>query len=133
MSIPCAPKVPDHPRPSRGRAASEGTGEGGASVVFGALVLPSMLLTIVPSMLAMLFTRPDTGSNGLEWVAAAVFWSLPTFFGLLAALFGILAVRRHQRDTSAWSAGVAGLWLVGTQAAFVLLPGAIHVVVTALP
>ncbi|MDQ1595997.1 MAG: hypothetical protein QOH40_2553, partial [Arthrobacter pascens] len=51
----------------------------------------------------------------------------------LAALFGVLAVRRHQRDTAAWSAGVAGLSLVGTEAAFILLPGVVHVVVTALP
>ena len=133
MSFPYAPKVPDNPSPARKRAASEGAGEGGASVVCGALVLPSMLLTLLPTMLAMLLTRPDTGSNGLEWVAAAVFWSLPSLFGLLAALFGILAVRRHQSDTAAWSAGVAGLSLVGTEAAFILLPGVIHVVVTALP
>ena len=133
MSLPYAPKVPDDPRPPRIRAASEGSGEGGASVVCGALVLPSMLLTVVPAMFAMLFTRPDTGSNGLEWVGPAVLLSLPTLFGLLCALFGILAVRRHQRGTTAWSAGVAGLWLVGVEGACVLLPGAIHVIVSALP
>lgn len=89
-----------------------------------------MLLTVTPTMFAMLFSRPDTGSNGLDWVAVAVFWSLPALFGLLCVLFGILAVRRHARDTAAWSTGAAGLWVVGTEAAFFLLPAAIHGIVT---
>ncbi|MDQ1593531.1 MAG: hypothetical protein QOH40_87, partial [Arthrobacter pascens] len=61
MSFPYAPKVPDNPSPARKPAASEGAGEGGASIACGALVLPSMLLTLLPTMLAMLLTRPDTG------------------------------------------------------------------------
>jgi hypothetical protein len=130
MNIPYAPKILDDPRPPRVRADSTGAGEGMASLVWGALVIPSMLLTMVPTMFAMLFTRPDTGSNGKEWVALAVFWSLPALFGLLGALFGILAVRRHARNTTAWSTGVAGLWIVGTKAAFFLIPAAIHGIVT---
>lgn len=130
MDFPYAPKIPDGHRPPRIRADSKGAGEGMASLVCGALVIPSMLLTVLPTMFAMLFSRPDTGSNGLEWVAVAVFWSLPALFGLLCVLFGILAVRRHARDTAAWSTGAAGLWVVGTEATFFLLPAAIHGIVT---
>ena len=64
MNIPYAPKILDDPQPPRVRADSTGAGEGMASLVCGALVIPSMLLTMVPTMFAMLFTRPDTGSNG---------------------------------------------------------------------
>jgi hypothetical protein len=122
MGLPHAPKVRLEPRPARARL--EGGGEGTASMVCGALVIPSMLLTILPAMLALLFTVPDSGSNGLEWVSLAVFWSLPALFGLLSTLLGVLAVRRNQRDTTAWSTGVAGLCLAGVETSFFLGPAA---------
>ncbi|WP_353710354.1 hypothetical protein [Arthrobacter sp. K5] len=38
-----------------------------ANLVCGVLILPSAFVTVYPAMLAMLFTRPDTGSNGKQW------------------------------------------------------------------
>lgn len=128
MGFPSAPQSTPEPRM---RAQLDGGGEGTASLVCGVLVFPSMLLTSVPAGLAALFTIPDTGSNGLEWVWVVVLLSVPTLFGLLSALFGVLALRRNERNTTAWSTGVAGLCLTGTEAV-VLSPLALGAVVNAL-
>jgi hypothetical protein len=128
MSFPNAPKYRGEPPPPR--YDQQGSGEGMASLVFAVLAVPSMVLTAAPAMLALLLTRPDTGTSGRDWVAPAVLFSLPVMFGLLSALFGTLAVRRNQRDTRAWSTGVAGLWVVGTEAAFFIIPVIIHGVIT---
>jgi hypothetical protein len=89
-----------------------------------------MVLTAVPSVFAVLFTRPDTGTSGLDWVAPAVLFSLPVLFGLLGAVFGILAVRRNHSGTKAWRSGVAGLWILGTEAAFFIIPAVIQGIIT---
>jgi hypothetical protein len=99
---------------------SRGVGAGITSLVCGALIIPSMFVTALPSLLAALFTRPDKGSNGLDWVAQAVFWSLPVLFGLLCAILGITAVRRSERQTTAWTTGVSGLCLLASEPAFYL-------------
>lgn len=130
MSFPNAPKYREEPPPPR--YDQQGSGEGMASLVFAVLAIPSMVLTAVPTMFAVLFTRPDTGTSGLDWVAPAVLFSLPVLFGLLSALFGTLAIRRNQRDTKAWRTGVAGLWVVGTEAAFFIIPAVIHGVITVM-
>jgi hypothetical protein len=52
-----------------------------ASIVCAVLVMPSMMITIMPTMFVALFTRPDTGSNGKEWMANFVFLSLPGVAG----------------------------------------------------
>lgn len=83
-------------RRSTGRGFQEPAGYGlaVAGLVCGVLILPSAFVTVYPAMLAMLFTRPDTGSNGKEWVANVVFYSLPALLALLSLTFGILAARR---------------------------------------
>jgi len=128
MSCPNEPKYRDDRPPPRDN--QQGSGEGSASLVFAIMAIPSMVLTAVPTMFAVLFTRPDSGTGGLDWVAPAVLFSLPVLFGLLSVLFGTLAVRRNQRDTKAWRAGVAGLWVTGSEAAFFIIPVLIHGAIT---
>jgi hypothetical protein len=106
-----------------GKAGKSGkSGKGVASIACAVLVVPSMVFTAMPTMLVALFTRPDTGSNGKEWMANLVFFSLPLLFGLLAVIFGLVALRRTPRGTTGWSLGVAGLIVVGVEAAVILLP-----------
>ncbi|MFC9352532.1 hypothetical protein [Arthrobacter sp. NPDC057013] len=93
-----------------------------ASLVCGVLVLPGAFVSLYPAMLAMLFTRPDSGSNGEEWVANVVFYSLPALFALFSLIFGILAVRRSIRGTGVRRTGVAGLIAAAVAAAILLLP-----------
>jgi len=85
-----------------------------------------MVVTAVPTMFVALFTRPDTGSNGKEWMANMVFLSLPVLFGLLSVIFGLVALRRTPRGTNGWSLGVAGLIVVGVEAAVILLPAVLR-------
>ena len=59
----------------------QGFGGGSASLVCSVLAIPSMV-TGRASVFAALFTRPDTGTSGLDWVAPAVLFSLPVLFGL---------------------------------------------------
>ncbi|CAH0260472.1 hypothetical protein SRABI83_03366 [Arthrobacter sp. Bi83] len=128
MSFPNAPMYRDGPQPPRDD--QQGSGEGSASLVFSVLAIPSMVLTAVPTVFAVLFTRPDTGTSGLDWVAPAVLFSLPVLFGLLGTVLGILAVRRNHSGTKAWRSGVAGLWIVGTEAAFFIIPAVVQGIIT---
>ena len=93
-----------------------------ASIICAVLVMPSMMVTIVPTMFVALFTRPDTGSNGREWMANFVFLSLPVLLGVLAIIFGIFALRRSPRGSNGWSAGIAGLIVVPVDAFIIFFP-----------
>ena len=133
MNFPQAPNVSSQPPESGpGRRGLEGpvsagkSGRGVASIVCAALVVPSMVVTAVPTMFVALFTRPDTGSNGKEWMANLVFLSLPLLFGLLSVAFGLIALRRSPRGTNGWSLGVAGLVVVGVEAVVLLLPAVLR-------
>jgi hypothetical protein len=53
--------------PDRGYQNPAWYGLAVANLVCGVLILPSAFVTVYPAMLAMLFTRPDTGSNGKQW------------------------------------------------------------------
>ncbi|PNH81880.1 DUF3953 domain-containing protein [Arthrobacter sp. AFG20] len=110
------------PGKSFGGQRQRGSGPGVASIVCAVLVMPSMMITIMPTMLIALFTRPDTGSNGKEWMANFVFLSLPVLLGLLALTFGLVAFRRSPRGSNGWSAGVAGLIVVPVEAVIIFLP-----------
>ncbi|MFP3463183.1 hypothetical protein R5O87_20305 [Arthrobacter globiformis] len=144
MSIPQAPESGD--RPPHGRInlspGDRGPGPGGwgpgmqgfgypgrdgygmavASLVCGALVLPGAFVTLYPAMLAMLFTRPDRGSNGKEWVANVVFYSLPALFAVLALVLGRVALKRSLRGSSVRRISVAGLIVAGVAAVILLVP-----------
>jgi hypothetical protein len=105
---------PRYAPPGKGGGAPKqcGSGPGVASIICALLVMPSMMVTIVPTMFVALFTRPDTGSNGREWMANFVFLSLPVALGLLAMILGFFALNRAPRRSSGWSAGIAGLIVV---------------------
>jgi hypothetical protein len=133
MNFAQAPNPSSQPQGhGRGRQGPEdpvsprGSGAGVASIVCAALMVPSMVVTAMPTMLVALFTRPDTGSNGKEWMANLVFLSLPVLFGLLSVIFGLLALRRAARGTNGWSMGVAGLVVAGMQAVVMLLPAVLR-------
>jgi hypothetical protein len=93
-----------------------------ASLVCGVLILPSASVTAYFAILAMLFSRPDTGSNGMEWVANVVFYSLPALLAMLSLTFGILAVRQSIQGASVWRTGVAGLIVAAAATALLVLP-----------
>ena len=105
-----------------GSQSQRGSGPGVASIICAVLVMPSMMLTIVPTKFVALFTRPDTGSNGKEWMANFVFLSLPVLLGLLALTFGLFALKRSPRGSIGWSAAVAGLIVVPVEAVIIFLP-----------
>lgn len=133
MDFPQAPKVRSQPpRYGPGGQGPEGpvspreSGKGVASIACATLVVPSMVVTAMPTMFVALFTRPDTGSNGKEWMANMVFLSLPVLFGLLSVIFGLVALRRTPRGTNGWSLGVAGLIVVGVEAVVTLLPAVLR-------
>lgn len=111
MSVPQTQEINHQPAPLNQR----GSGSGVASLVFGMLIIPSMLLTVMPSLLVALFTRPDEGSGGRDWAAIAVFWSLPVLFGVLSLVQAIPAVRRSVPHSNSWSAAVAALWILGSE------------------
>jgi len=132
MDFPQAPKVRSQPpRYGPGGQGPEGpvspreSGKGVASIACATLVVPSMVVTAMPTMFVALFTRPDTGSNE-EWMANMVFLSLPVLFGLLSVIFGLVALRRTPRGTNGWSLGVAGLIVVGVEAVVILLPAVLR-------
>ena len=105
-----------------GSQSQRGSGPGVASIICAVLVMPSMMLTIVPTMFVALFTRPDTGSNGKEWMANFVFLSLPVLLGLLALTFGLFALKRSPRGSIGCSVAVAGLIVVPVEAVIIFLP-----------
>ena len=128
MSFPQAPEHGESP-PRYGPAGKGpggqwqgGSGPGVASIMCAVLVMPSMLVTIVPTMFVALFTRPDTGSNGKEWMANFVFLSLPALLALLSIIFGLFALRRSPRGSNGWSTGLAGLIVVPLEALIFFLP-----------
>jgi hypothetical protein len=128
MSDKRAPEYLDPPRrygppgKSPGIQRQRGAGPGVASIICAVLVMPSMMITIVPTMFVALFTRPDTGSNGKEWMANFVFLSLPVLLGLLALTFGLFALSQSPRGSIGWSAAVAGLIVVPVEAVIIFLP-----------
>jgi hypothetical protein len=105
---------------------TKGAGGAVAGLVFSVLVFGSTLFTLPVSTIAALFTRPDTGTDRLQWVAIAVFWSLPVLFGLLSAILGIRAVIRFPPRTDAWTAGVLGLSVLALQALLVIALMVLH-------
>ncbi|MDQ1060609.1 hypothetical protein QFZ23_004510 [Arthrobacter globiformis] len=128
MSFPQAPESSEPP-PRYGPAGKgpggqrqRASGTGVASIICAVVVMPSMIITAVPTMFVALFTRPDTGSNGKEWMANFVFLSLPVLLGLLSMIFGLFAVSRSPRGSNGWSAGVAGLIVVPVEAVIIFLP-----------
>jgi hypothetical protein len=108
--------------PGYGYPGPGGYSEAVATLVCGALILPSMIVTLGPAMFAMLFTRPDTGSNGKEWVANVVLYSLPALFVLLSLIFGRLALKRSVRGSSMRRIGIAGLIVAGVETVLIVLP-----------
>ncbi|MFE4544766.1 hypothetical protein [Arthrobacter sp. NPDC056727] len=106
----------------RGCQNPDGYGLAVATLVCGALILPSAFVTVGPAMFAMLFTRPDTGSNGLEWVANVVFYSLPALFTLFSLTFGILALRRSAGGTTARRISVSGFIVAAAETAIIVVP-----------
>ena len=105
-----------------GYQSPHGHGLAVATLVCGALILPGGFAMLGPAMFAMLFTRPDTGSNGKEWVANVVFYSLPALFVLLCLIFGILAVRRSLWRTSVRRISTAGLIVGAVETAIIVWP-----------
>ncbi|MFF2316142.1 hypothetical protein ACFVTE_07710 [Arthrobacter sp. NPDC058097] len=137
MSIPQAPESGEQPPNGQtnpgpgaqgpgmqgfGYQSRDGYGMAVASLVCGALILPSAFYTSGLAMLAMLFTRPDRGSNGKEWVANAVFYSLPALFAVLALVFGRVALKRSVRGSSVRRISLAGLIVAGVAAVILVLP-----------
>jgi hypothetical protein len=98
------------------------SGMGVASIVCGALVVPSMMVTTAPATLVMLVTRPDSGRSGREWVASAVFFTAPVMLALLSLIYGLVTLGRAPLRSRGFRTGAAGLLLAGLEAVFVLLP-----------
>ncbi|WP_395399732.1 hypothetical protein ACHMXB_15525 [Arthrobacter sp. UC242_113] len=73
-------------------------------------------------MLAMLFNRPDTGSNGKEWVANIVFYSLPALLAALSLTLGLIALKRSVRGSGVRRTGIAGLIVAGVETAIIVFP-----------
>lgn len=123
MSFPQAPGYGAPPQQhGRNYQSAEGYGLAVASLACSALILPSAFVTMYPAMLAMLFTRPDTGSNAKEWVANVVFYSLPALFTLFSLTFGSVAVRRSVRGTSVRRLCIAGFTVAAVAAAILVWP-----------
>lgn len=123
MSVPQAPEAGGPPEMQvRGTQDPDGYGLAVAALVCGALILPSAFVTIGPATLAMLFTRPDTGSNGKEWVANAVFYSLPALFTLFSLTFGILAGALSVPGTRERRLCIASLIVAAVEAAILVRP-----------
>ncbi|MGZ4662571.1 MAG: hypothetical protein ACXVYB_14955 [Arthrobacter sp.] len=120
-------QTPGHPDPREiMNPDTRGAGGAVAGLVFSVLVFGSMLLTLPVSTIAALFTRPDTGTGRLQWVAIAVFWSLPVLFGLLSVILCVRAVIRFPPRTDAWTAGVVGLSILGLQALYIITLMVLH-------
>lgn len=123
MSFPQAPESGEPPPgydPRYRRRADSGMGV--ASLVCGALILPSMMIMMVPAAFVSWFTRPDRGRSGREWVASTVFFFPPVSLTLFSLLFGFLALRGSPRGSTGCRTGGAGLTVAVVVAVFVLLP-----------
>ncbi|WP_211879859.1 hypothetical protein [Pseudarthrobacter albicanus] len=73
------------------------------------------------SLLAAVLTRADEGRGPRDWVAPAVFWSLPAPLGLACLILGIIAVVRSGSRTNARVAGVLGLSVLAVQIVGILV------------
>jgi hypothetical protein len=123
LSFPQAPE-PGVPPPEYGHGDQRpsNSGMGVASLACAAAVVPSMMVTSVPATFVSLFTRPDHGRSGREWVASTVFFGAPVLFTLLSLIFGLVALRRAPRGSKDIRTGVAGLVAGSLVAIIVLLP-----------
>jgi hypothetical protein len=114
------------PRRRLGYRPPDDSGMGVASLVCGALVVPGMMVTTVPATFVMLVTRPDSGRNGREWVASAVFFTAPAMLALLSLIYGLVALARAPLRSTGFRTGAAGVVLAGLEAVFILLPWIAH-------
>ena len=112
------------PPPGRrlGYRPPDRSGMGVASLVCGALVVPSAMVTVIPATFVMLVTRPDRGRSGGEWVASTVFFTAPVILALLSLIFGLVALGRAPLRSTGFRTGAAGLVLASLEAVFILLP-----------
>jgi len=81
-----------------------------------------MMVMMFPAAFVSLFTRPDHGRNGREWVASTVLFGPPVLLTLLSLLFGLLALRRTQGGSNEYKINVAGLIVTVMVAGLVLVP-----------
>ena len=121
-------RPPDHMRPPDSgmrhpdRRWPPDSGMGVASLACGALILPSMMVMVFPAALVSLFTRPDHGRSGREWVASTVFFCPPVSLTLFSLLLGVLALWRTRRGSMGYRTGAIGLTVTAVVAVFVLVP-----------
>ncbi|MET3932069.1 hypothetical protein ABIE00_000115 [Arthrobacter sp. OAP107] len=126
MSFQVTPESGGRPPRRLGCRPPDDSGMGMASLVCGALVVPSMVVTTAPATLVMLVTRPDSGRSGREWVASAVFFTAPAMLTLLSLVYGLVALGRAPRRSKGFKTGAAGLVLAGLEAVFILLPSIVR-------
>jgi len=122
MSFQVTPESGGRPPRRPGYRPPDDSGMGMASLVCGALVVPSMMVTTAPATLIMLVTRPDSGRSGREWVASAVFFRAPALLTLLSLIYGIAALGRAPLRSTGFKTGAAGIVLASLEAVFILLP-----------
>jgi hypothetical protein len=123
MSFHATPESGGRPLRRRlGYRPPDDSGLGVASLVCGALVVPSLMVTTVPATLVMLVTRPDSGRNGREWIASAVFFTAPVMLTLLALVYGLVALGRAPVRSTGFKTGAAGTVLAGLEAVLILVP-----------
>jgi hypothetical protein len=123
-------KTPDSRGQPSGRRLGyrppDDSGMGVASLVCGALALPSAAVTMFPAAFVSLVTRPDSGRSGREWVASAVFFTAPVMLTLLSLIFGLIALGRGPLHSTGFRTGAAGLLLESLEAVFILLPAIVR-------
>ena len=123
MSFPQA-QEPGGPSPGHGPGHRRlgDSGMGVASLACGALILPSMMMMVFPAAFVSLFTRPDRGRSGREWVASTVLFGPPVSLTLFSLLFGLLALWGTRRGSTGYRSGAIGLSVTAVMAVFVLVP-----------
>lgn len=127
MSVPQVPESGGPaPRNGPGRRRVGDSGMGVASLACGALILPSLLVMMVPAAFVSLFTRPDHGRSGREWVASTVLFGPAVSLTLFSLLFGLLAVGGTCRGSPGYRTGAVGLVVAVIVAGFMLVPSLLH-------
>lgn len=87
----------------------------------GILAACTLTVTVPASLVAALLTRADEGRGPRDWVAPAVFWSLPAPLGVACLILGIMAVVRSDSRTNARVAGILALFVLAVQLVGILL------------